>query len=255
MSRKVAFAVHAHPDDIEFMMAGTMLRLAEVGYELHYMNIANGCCGSMTEGPDDASATRLEEAKAAARTLGATFHPPIANDIEVFYEDALIRKVAAVVREVAPTIILAPSPQDYMEDHMNASRLAVTAGFVRGMPNYKTDPPRDPVEGALTLYHALPWGLHDQLRQPVVADSYVDVEPVMDTKRAALACHASQKEWLDQTQGLDSYIATLDEMTQEVGQYSGRFDYAEGWRRHLHLGFCGEGDDPLRDALGDAFHG
>lgn len=28
-----------------------------------------------------------------------------------------------------------------------------------------------------------------------------------------------------------------------------RFEYAEGWTRHLHLGFCGEQDDPLREAL------
>ena len=31
---------------------------------------------------------------------------------------------------------------------------------------------------------------------------------------------------------------------------SGRFEHAEGWRRHLHWGFCGADDDPLRAALG-----
>ena len=40
-------------------------------------------------------------------------------------------------------------------------------------------------------------------------------------------------------------------MTAEVGRMSGRFRYAEGWRRHLHLGFCAPGADPLREALGD----
>ena len=40
---KVAFAIACHPDDIEFMMAGTLTRLKEdLGYEIHYMNIANG---------------------------------------------------------------------------------------------------------------------------------------------------------------------------------------------------------------------
>lgn len=254
MAENVAFAVHAHPDDIEFMMAGTLVRLREAGYEIHYMNIANGCCGSMTEDREAAAATRLDEARNAAESIGAVFHPPIANDIEIFYTQPLIEKLAAIVRDVAPRIMLAPSPQDYMEDHMNASRLAVTAAFVRGMPNYKTDPPREAIEGAVTLYHALPWGLRDQLRNPVEADSFVDVGPAMILKRAALACHASQKEWLDTTQGLDSYLKTMEEMTQAVGRASGRFEYAEGWRRHLPLGFCDEADDPLRDALGDAFH-
>ena len=43
---KRVFAVAAHPDDIEFFMSGTLMRLGEVGYELHYMNLADGCCGS-----------------------------------------------------------------------------------------------------------------------------------------------------------------------------------------------------------------
>ena len=32
---------------------------------------------------------------------------------------------------------------------------------------------------------------------------------------------------------------------------SGRFEYAEGWRKHLHLGFCSADADPLAAALGD----
>jgi hypothetical protein len=45
MNRK-AFAIAAHPDDIEFMMAGTLLLLKRAGYEIHYMNVANGSCGT-----------------------------------------------------------------------------------------------------------------------------------------------------------------------------------------------------------------
>ena len=41
-------AIVAHPDDIEFVMAGTLLLLAERGWNTHYFNIANGCLGSMT---------------------------------------------------------------------------------------------------------------------------------------------------------------------------------------------------------------
>jgi hypothetical protein len=41
-------------------------------------------------------------------------------------------------------------------------------------------------------------------------------------------------------------MAALD---AEVGKMSCLFQYAEGWRRHLHMGFCGPQDDPLRTAL------
>jgi hypothetical protein len=40
-------------------------------------------------------------------------------------------------------------------------------------------------------------------------------------------------------------------MSRAVGRLSGRFEHAEGWRRHLHLGFSSRETDPLREALGD----
>jgi len=246
---KTALAIAAHPDDIELMMAGTLLLLGEAGYDLHIMNIANGSCGSLTEDAATVSARRTREARASAQVLGATFHPPIADDLEIFYEDGLLRKVSATVRSVAPDIMLVQSPQDYMEDHTNACRLAVTAAFTRGMPNYVTDPPESPVDKDITLYHALPWGLKGPLGEPIEANLHVNIASTLLRKREALACHASQKEWLDQTQGLDSYLDTMEDMARRVGRESGSFEFAEGWRRHLHLGFCGEDADPLADAL------
>jgi LmbE family N-acetylglucosaminyl deacetylase len=137
-----------------------------------------------------------------------------------------------------------------MEDHTNACRLAVSAAFFRGMRNLITDPPREPIADPVTLYHALPYGLHDPLRRRVWPGLYVDITTAIDKKREALACHTSQKEWLDVSQGMDSYLITMEEMSREVGSMSGIFDYAEGWRRHLHLGYCAPEDDPLQEALG-----
>ena len=69
-------------------------------------------------------------------------------------------------------------------------------------------------------------------------------------KRALLACHASQKDWLDATQGMDAYLDDMERLSREVGTMSGRFEFAEGWRRHSHLGFGPEDFDPLQDLLG-----
>lgn len=251
MTEPVALAVAAHPDDIEFMMAGTLLMLGRAGYKLHMMNLASGCCGSMEENRQTIAARRLNEAREAARLLGARLHDPIADDLEILYTRELLQKVASVVRVVRPTIILLPSPEDYMEDHMTACRLAVSAAFVRGMPNYLTAPPRNPVSQDVTLYHALPYGLRDGMRRVVVPGQYVNISSVLKDKRAALAAHESQKEWLDRTQGLNSYLDTMERMSAEVGRWSTLFPYAEGWRRHSHLGFCAENADPLSEALGD----
>ena len=162
MSEPVALAVAAHPDDIEFMMTGTLLLLGQAGYKLHMINLASGCCGSMDENRQTIATRRLNEAREAARVVGAKLHDPIADDVEVFYTKELVQKMCAVVRIARPTIMLLPSPEDYMEDHMTSSRLAVTAAFVRGMPNFLTAPPRNPTSQPVTLYHALPYGLRDR---------------------------------------------------------------------------------------------
>jgi len=250
-----ALAIAAHPDDIEFLMGGTLLLLRAAGWETHYFNVATGNLGSMRMSPALTAKTRLGEARSAAALLGATWYPPICDDLGIFYDERTLRKVAAVVRMAAPRIVLTHSPQDYMEDHTNVCRLAVTAAFSREFPNYRTDPQRPPVAGAVTIYHAQPHGNTDALRQPIAPEFFVDTRGVQAKKRAALACHASQKEWLDATQGMDSYLDAMETVSREIGRLSGRFEVAEGWRRHAHLGFCGANDDPLRDALGSLVAG
>jgi hypothetical protein len=68
----------------------------------------------------------------------------------------------------------------------------------------------------------------------------------MAKKRDALAAHESQKAWLDASQGMDSYLVAMDDLSLEVGRMSGEFEHAEGWRRHLHVGFSAADTDPLQ---------
>ncbi len=164
---KSAIAIVAHPDDIDLMMAGTLLLLKQAGYETHYMDVCNGCCGSMTMDRETTKRVRDGEARAAAATLGAMFHEPIADDMDVYYTRELVARMAAVIRQAAPEIVLVQSPFDYMEDHTNSMRLGVTGAFARGMPNFPTDPPTAIVTNDVAVYHALPWGLKDPLRQEV----------------------------------------------------------------------------------------
>ncbi len=246
-----ALALFAHPDDIEFVAAGTLLMLQARGWQIHYMNLCNGNGGSLEMDAEETARKRLEEAQEAARILNATFHAPICNDLELTYDIKLLRKVAAVVRESQASIVLTHAPADYMEDHMFASRLAVTAAFAHGIRNFQSDPPRDSYGHDVTVYHAMPHGLRDPLRKRVSAGCYVNTSSVHAVKRRALAAHESQKNWLDATQGMDSYLIAMDETSQELGRLSGQFEYAEGWRRHLHLGFSTTDCDPLKAALGD----
>lgn len=250
-SRPVALAVGAHPDDIEFMMAGTLLLLKRADAEIHMWNVANGSCGTVVLDAEEIVRVRRQECADSARLAGATLHPPIADDLAVFFDRPLLARAAALLREVRPNILLVPSPQDYMEDHQNACRLAVTAAFVRGMRNFPTDPPAEPWMGDVAVYHALPYGLRDPLRRLVGAGLYVDVASVHEQKLRMLAAHRSQKEWLDASQGQDAYLQAMEEMSRAVGAMSGWCEFAEGWRRRLHLGFGPADYDPLVELLPD----
>jgi LmbE family N-acetylglucosaminyl deacetylase len=250
MPNKTAIAIGAHPDDIEFSMAGTLLLLKEAGFEIHYMNLASGNCGSAEHNSSMLRSIRNTEARAAAKLLGAHFHTHITDDLEIFYTLDLLRSLAAVIREVKPRVILTHPPQDYMEDHTNACRLAVTAAFARGMPNFKSTPSRPTADYETTVYHSMPHGLCDQLRRRVVPGLFVNTASVHKTKRDALAAHKSQQGWLDVSQKMNSYLLAMEDMSLEVGKLSRKFKHAEGWRRHLHFGFCGENTDPLAQVLG-----
>lgn len=248
---KTAIAIAAHPDDIEFLMAGTLILLADAGFDIHYWNLANGCCGTSQYSVEEIKSIRQDEAHTAASSIGAHFHESLCNDLEIFHDRPTLAKVASVIRETEPDVILTHSPTDYMEDHTNTCRLAVTAAFSRGMPNFPVDPPRPAIQKRTTIYHAQPYSHHDQLGQPVRPDFCVDVTDVVERKVAMLAAHQSQKKWLDESQGHDSYLQTLRDLDRQAGVISGKFEYAEGWRRHLHLGFCERDDDPLGMALAD----
>ena len=250
---KTAFAIAAHPDDIEFFMSGTLMRLKEAGYEIHYMNVADGCCGSTQHPREEIARIRQDEGREAAESIGAIFHESITHDLEVFYQKNQLAKLASAIREVAPQIILTHPPVDYMEDHTNTCRLTVSAAFVRGAPNFPTDPPRDAIGGKVTIYHGQPYGNVDPLGEPVTPSLFVNVSDLIERKVDMLSRHRSQKDWLDASQGLGSYLEKMKELCADVGRMSGRddFKFAEGFRKHLHLGFCDPEDDPLRDALGE----
>ena len=111
--RKSALAIFAHPDDIEFVAAGTLLLRKEKGWEIHYMNLTGGDLGSLEHDRDEIRRIRIQEGKDGADILGATFHNPICNDLEVLYDLDTIRKITAVIREADPTIPLTHALSDY----------------------------------------------------------------------------------------------------------------------------------------------
>jgi LmbE family N-acetylglucosaminyl deacetylase len=246
------FAVVAHPDDIEFNMAGTLVLLAQAGFEPHIMNLSRSNLDSNELPEAEITRIRRREAHRSAEVINAAYHPPITDDLMILYEDKLLRQMSAVIRKVRPTIVLLHSLTDYMEDHTNSARLVITACFSRAMRHYRSDPPQEATDQDVYLYHAQPHSNRDGMRNLVVPGLFVNITSVMDTKQQMLACHESQRQWLDETQGMDNYLESMRQTSAEVARLSGQsgWEYAEGWRQHSHVGFSARDGDPLSEALG-----
>ena len=201
-------ALHAHPDDVEFQCAGTLILLGEAGCVVTIATMTPGDCGSAEHDAEAISAIRREEARTSAALIGADYVCLEFRDLSIFQDDESRRRVTEVLRRTRPDVILTAPPIDYMVDHEMTSCLVRDACFGAPCPNYATRQwePAPPLEKIPYLYFVDPIGGQDRECQPVPVDFYIDVTRIFATKREMLACHASQRNWLLRQHGIDEYL-------------------------------------------------
>jgi LmbE family N-acetylglucosaminyl deacetylase len=206
--KPIALAFMAHPDDAEFLCAGTLIRLADAGWEVHIATAAPGDCGTMTENRWDISSRRTREASEAASRINATYHCLDERDGFVVYDKPTLQKAYDLFRRIAPTLVFAHAEKDYMLDHEQASLLARAASFLYGAPNASAFPVR---EGSQVpyLYYCDPVEGIDPLGRPIKPSTVVDITGQLEQKTEMLACHASQRDWLMKHHGVDEYLDSM----------------------------------------------
>ena len=225
-------AVHAHPDDIEHLAAGTLAVLAQRGHTVRIATLTAGECGSASTDLAATGRIRKGEAAAAAAVIGAEYRCADLPDLGVFNDDASRRAVTELIRWSAAEIVLAASPADYHPDHEAASELTRDACFAASVPNYRTGPSA-PLEAIPHLYFMDPIGGRDRQGGRIVPDFGCDVGPVFDTKRAMLSKHESQAEWVARQHGIDDHLGSMEAWTRRRGVDFGR-EAAEGFRQYRH---------------------
>jgi LmbE family N-acetylglucosaminyl deacetylase len=125
--RRIALAFMAHPDDAEVLCAGTLIRLADLGWECPIATMTVGDCGTTTKTPGAISAPRTEEARQAAAVLGGRSWCLGENDGLVVYDQPTLRKAFDLFREVGPSPVFTHAPKDSMLDHEMTSLVARAA--------------------------------------------------------------------------------------------------------------------------------
>ncbi len=247
-------AIHAHPDDVEFQCAGTLALLAHRGCQVTIATMTPGDCGSAVHGPEEISAIRRAEAKAAADLIGADYLCLEFRDLAIFNDDESRRRVVETVRRARPHMVLTAPPVDYLCDHEMTSLLVRDALFAAPAPNYKTRQwdPAPALDRIPHLYFVDALEGHDRDGIPVPIDFHVDVTSVFDLKKKMLACHASQRDWLLRQHGIDEYLDSQEHWSRKRGKEVG-VEHAEAFRQYR--GHAYPSDNRLLELLGQTGRG
>src|ERR1700739_4240335 len=122
-------ALAAHRDDVEQTCGGTLLKMAERGYRTGILDLTRGEMGTRGSAED-----REREALEAARILKTTWRGALDipdGRVENTWENKL--KVARVLREQRPRVVILPYWKGRHPDHYTASRLGYEACFLAGL--------------------------------------------------------------------------------------------------------------------------
>jgi len=209
-------SIHAHPDDAEILAGGTLALLARGGHEIAIATMTPGDKGSDKLPPEEISVVRRLEAETAAMLIGAEYRCAEFRDLEIFSDHASRRRLVELIRQIRPDLVLTASPTDYLCDHEATSALVRDALFAAPARNYVTDSP--PLDRIPHLYFM------DPIDEIVDVDFVVDVAETFEIKRAMLAAHASQREWLKRQHGMDDYLESMEAWTRRRG--------GEGFRQY-----------------------
>lgn len=238
-----ALAVMAHPDDVEFLIGGTLSHLKTAGWDLGIVTMTAGDCGSTTHRKEEITQIRYAEAQAGAECLGAWYACAGLMDLEIFANPENMRRVVELTRTFDPDVVITHSPVDYLLDHEETARTVRAAAFAVALPLYQTrhTPPAQIGRHTPALYYADPFAGTGPLGERVYPQFYVDISEQLEKKREMLSRHASQREWLRRYHGIDEYLQQMVAWAGQYGQECG-FTYAEGLRQHRGHGYP---QDPL----------
>src|SRR5207244_2826803 len=107
MATNTVLSVLAHPDDAEFLCAGTLIRLArEHDWQIHLATMTPGDCGSAELPAEEISRIRRAEGARAAERIGATYHCLEERDLLIFYQERPLERITRLLRKVRPRILL-----------------------------------------------------------------------------------------------------------------------------------------------------
>lgn len=200
-------AIAAHRDDVEQTCGGSLLRMKSLGLRTAILDLTQGEAG--TRGSAE---QRAAEAVEAGKVLGVTWRGALNipdGRVENTYENRL--KIARVLREVRPRVVILPYWTGRHPDHYTSSTLGYEACFLSGLARIETGaPPHRPFK---VIYASL----YADARPTFV----VDISPFIEERLAALMAYSSQ--YGDQATGSSLFVPAQEirERTMAMARHYG----------------------------------
>ncbi len=171
-------ALAAHRDDVEQTCGGTLLKMAERGYRTGILDLTQGEMGTRGTAED-----RGSEAAEAARILKVSWRHALDipdGRVENTWENRI--KVARVLREQRPRVLILPYWEGRHPDHYTASILGYEAAFLSGLAKL-------PLEGSAHRPFKI---IYASLYRDVRPTFVVDITSQFETRLASLMAYKSQ---------------------------------------------------------------
>lgn len=188
-------AIAAHRDDVEQTCGGTLLKMAELGHRTGILDLTRGEMGTRGLAED-----REQESREAARLLKVSWREALDipdGRVENTWENRL--KLARVIRERRPRVLILPYWQGRHPDHYTASTLGYEASFLAGLA--KLDLTQEAKMAPHRPFKIVYATLYYQVRPTFV----VDITDQFETRLQSLLAYKSQ--FSDQETGKDLFPA------------------------------------------------
>ena len=173
--------VAAHPDDAEISVGGTLLLLTRAGRRVGVVDLTRGELGTRGSAAD-----RARETEAANKILGlAVRHNLELPDGRVQPTVEARERLAALVREHEPDVLLAHHVDDLHPDHRATGELARAAWYLSGLARLADPAAKTPARRPNRIYHFMG-------HVPFDPTFVVDIGAVWEEKVRLVRCYATQ---------------------------------------------------------------
>lgn len=214
-------ALAAHRDDVEQTCGGTLLKMAERGYRTGILDLTQGEMGTRGSAEDRAS-----EAAEAARILKVSWRHALDipdGRVENTRENRL--RVARVIREQQPRVLILPYWEGRHPDHYTASVLGYEASFLAGLAKLAVSLQPSDVSEHATAASAAPHRpfkiIYASLYRDVRPTFVVDITSQFETRFAALMAYKSQFTDQDAGSGIFPAQKEIRARIESMARYYG----------------------------------